>query len=190
MSDVTHTKPVAVAAPPFFTSAALADLRGDAVLVAMYFVSAEQGATSSLSGPQSTSGCTTGVTCSASPPLSCHGCPHAASWSEVCSQAVRPVAFGVYVAGEPAINAAIAIEEAGGLGDHHAQHATATTAQLPPRCRGYSSRPGLLTGTMVAGVTLGGLLGCSSARPRPLRFASAYVVSACPWRRSASSASV
>ena len=37
------------------------------------------------------------------------------------------VAFGVaYVVGEPSINAAIAIEEAGGLGDHHADHPTAS----------------------------------------------------------------
>ena len=77
------------------------------------------------------------------------------------------VAFGVaYVVGEPAINAAIAIEEAGGLGDHHADHPAAARRQLrlPPRCRGsLQSTVGLLTGTMVAGVTLGGLLGVLSA---------------------------
>jgi predicted cobalt transporter CbtA len=75
------------------------------------------------------------------------------------------VAFGVaYVVGEPSINAAIAIEEAGGLGDHHADHPTASdssaAAEVP---RVLQSTVGLLTGTLVAGVTLGGLLGVLSA---------------------------
>jgi Probable cobalt transporter subunit (CbtA) len=75
------------------------------------------------------------------------------------------IAFGVaYVAGEPAINAAIAMEESGGLGDHHAQHPTADdssgAAEVP---RLLQSTLGLLTGTLVAGVTLGGLLGVLSA---------------------------
>jgi predicted cobalt transporter CbtA len=75
------------------------------------------------------------------------------------------IAFGVaYVAGEPAINAAIAIEESGGLGDHHAHHPTADdssgAAEVP---RLLQSTFGLLTGTLVAGVTLGGLLGVLSA---------------------------
>jgi hypothetical protein len=74
------------------------------------------------------------------------------------------VAFGVaYVVGEPSINAAIAIEESGGLGDHHA-HPTANdssgAAEVP---RSLQSTVGLLTGTLVAGVTLGGLLGVLSA---------------------------
>ena len=75
------------------------------------------------------------------------------------------IAFGVaYVAGEPAINAAIAIEESGGLGNHHADHPTATEdaagTEVP---RPLQSTLGLLTATMVAGVTLGGLLGVLSA---------------------------
>lgn len=75
------------------------------------------------------------------------------------------VAFGVaYVVGEPAINAAIAIEEAGALADHHAHHPTAEdssgAADVP---RLLQSTLGLLTGTLVAGVTLGGLLGVLSA---------------------------
>jgi predicted cobalt transporter CbtA len=75
------------------------------------------------------------------------------------------VAFGVaYVVGEPSINAAIAIEESGGLGDHHAQHAPADdssgAAEVP---RVLQSTAGLLTGTLVVGVTLGGLLGVLSA---------------------------
>ncbi len=74
------------------------------------------------------------------------------------------VAFGVaYVVGEPSINAAIEIEESGGLGDHHA-HPTANdssgAAEVP---RLLQSTVGLLTGTLVAGVTLGGLLGVLSA---------------------------
>jgi predicted cobalt transporter CbtA len=75
------------------------------------------------------------------------------------------MAFGVaYVAGEPAINAAIAIEESGALSDHHAHHATAgedAGATEVPRL--LQSTFGLLTGTLVAGVTLGGLLGVLSA---------------------------
>jgi predicted cobalt transporter CbtA len=75
------------------------------------------------------------------------------------------VAFVVaYLVGEPAINAAIAIEEAGGLGDHHAHHPAAiegSAASVVPRV--LQSTAGLLTGTMVAGVTLGGLLGVLSA---------------------------
>ena len=75
------------------------------------------------------------------------------------------IAFGVaYVAGEPAINAAIAIEESGALSDHHAHHATAgedAGATEVPRL--LQSTLGLLTGSLVAGVTLGGLLGVLSA---------------------------
>ena len=75
------------------------------------------------------------------------------------------VAFGVaYLVGEPAINAAIAIEEAGGLGDHHANHAAVSEGSAAGEVpRILQSTAGLLTGTMVAGVTLGGLLGVLSA---------------------------
>ena len=75
------------------------------------------------------------------------------------------VAFGVaYLAGEPAINAAIAIEQAGGLGDHHANHAAVSEGSAAGEVpRILQSTAGLLTGTMVAGVTLGGLLGVLSA---------------------------
>ena len=74
------------------------------------------------------------------------------------------VAFGVaYVVGEPSINAAIEIEESGGLGDHHA-HPTASDSTSPAEVsRILQSTVGLLTGTLVAGVTLGGLLGVLSA---------------------------
>src|SRR5687767_286547 len=75
------------------------------------------------------------------------------------------IAFGVaYVAGEPAVNAAIAIEESGALSDHHAHHAPAgedAGATEVPRL--LQSTLGLLTGSLVAGVTLGGLLGVLSA---------------------------
>jgi predicted cobalt transporter CbtA len=75
------------------------------------------------------------------------------------------VAFGVaYVVGEPAINAAIAIEESGGLGNHHAHHPTASDSTSAAEVsRLLQSTVGLLTGTLVAGVTLGGLLGVLSA---------------------------
>jgi predicted cobalt transporter CbtA len=62
------------------------------------------------------------------------------------------VGFGVaYVLGEPSINAAIAIEESGHGG------AEETVA------RSLQSTLGLLTGTAVAGITLGGLVGVLSA---------------------------
>lgn len=62
------------------------------------------------------------------------------------------VAFGVaYLVGEPSVNAAIAIEEsAHGAGE-----------EVVPRS--LQSTVGLLTGTAVAGVTLGGLVGVLSA---------------------------
>jgi predicted cobalt transporter CbtA len=61
------------------------------------------------------------------------------------------VAFGVaYVVGEPSVNAAIAIEESAHGGE-----------ELVPRS--LQSTVGLLTGTTVAGVTLGGLVGVLSA---------------------------
>lgn len=52
MSSVIHTPPVAVARPPFSVQQVLPWLIFAAMLllVAMYFVSAEQGATSLLSG--------------------------------------------------------------------------------------------------------------------------------------------
>ncbi len=75
------------------------------------------------------------------------------------------VAFGVaYAIGEPSINAAIAIEESAGSGHDHADEPTASdrseSTEVP---RSLQSTAGLLTGTMVAGVTLGGLVGVLSA---------------------------
>ena len=62
------------------------------------------------------------------------------------------VAFGVgYFLGEPWVNAAIALEESAHGGGE----------ELIPRS--LQSTAGLLTGTMVAGVTLGGLVGVISA---------------------------
>jgi predicted cobalt transporter CbtA len=80
------------------------------------------------------------------------------------------VAFGVaYAVGEPSVNAAIAIEESGAIeeaagGHHHGEEATvseeAAAAVVP---RSLQSTLGLLTGTTIAGVTLGGLVGVLSA---------------------------
>jgi len=78
------------------------------------------------------------------------------------------VAFGVgYVVGEPSVNAAIALEESGthdrgtaevepGAAHDSADHDTAVPRSL-------QSTVGLLTATIVAGTTLGGLLGVLSA---------------------------
>jgi predicted cobalt transporter CbtA len=81
------------------------------------------------------------------------------------------IAFGVaYAVGEPSVNAAIAIEETGaieesdGSGEHYAEEAAASedsTATVVPRS--LQSTVGLLTGTTIAGVTLGGLVGALSA---------------------------
>jgi predicted cobalt transporter CbtA len=75
------------------------------------------------------------------------------------------VAFGVaYVVGEPSVNVAIAFEESGGSGHHHEAEPTTndgtTAAEVP---RSLQSTAGLLTATMVGGVTLGGLVGVIGA---------------------------
>jgi predicted cobalt transporter CbtA len=80
------------------------------------------------------------------------------------------IAFGVaYAVGEPSVNAAIAIEESGAIeesagGHHHGEEARASeesaAAEVP---RSLQSTIGLLTGTTIAGVTLGGLVGVLSA---------------------------
>lgn len=71
-------------------------------------------------------------------------------------------AFGVaYVVGEPSVSAAIALEESGSVGHTHADQPAGVESptQVP---RTVQATAGLLTGTVVAGVTLGGLLGVLS----------------------------
>jgi predicted cobalt transporter CbtA len=80
------------------------------------------------------------------------------------------MAFGVaYVVGEPSVNAAIAVEESGGSSHDHADDDQASqpdagggsaATEVP---RSLQSTAGLLTATMAAGVTLGGLVGVLSA---------------------------
>jgi predicted cobalt transporter CbtA len=73
-------------------------------------------------------------------------------------------AFGVaYVVGEPSLSAAIALEEAGGA--EHAHAGVTAPEHLPDTVvpRSLQSTVGLATGTVVAGVTLGGVLGVLSA---------------------------
>ena len=68
-------------------------------------------------------------------------------------------AFGVaYAVGEPSLNAAIALE--GADHEHTAQAASETAHDVP---RSLQSTVGLASGTIVAGATLGGLLGVLSA---------------------------
>jgi len=81
------------------------------------------------------------------------------------------VAFGVaYLVGEPSVNDSIAIEESGGAAHDHAadDHAAddpaaeSSTSDEPAATevpRSLQSTAGLLTATLVAGVTLGGLVG-------------------------------
>jgi predicted cobalt transporter CbtA len=74
------------------------------------------------------------------------------------------ITFGVaYAVGEPSVNAAIAIEESAG-GHNHGEDTAASdesvAAEVP---RVLQSTVGLLTGTLIAGVTLGGLVGVLSA---------------------------
>jgi predicted cobalt transporter CbtA len=76
------------------------------------------------------------------------------------------VAFGVaYVVGEPSVNAAIAFEESVGLDHGHAADEPAASEEAPSTevPRSLQSTLGLLTATVVAGVTLGGLVGVISA---------------------------
>ena len=81
-------------------------------------------------------------------------------------------AFGVaYVVGEPSVRAAIALEDSAGghshgtettdAGEHAAADAPAPGEVAVPRS--LQSTLGLLTGLLVAGVTLGGLVGVVSA---------------------------
>jgi predicted cobalt transporter CbtA len=85
------------------------------------------------------------------------------------------VAFGVaYVAGEPSVDAAIAIEQAGGGSHEHDPaatadgHDTAVGSEGPGKNeaavpRSLQSTLGLLTATAVTGTTLGGLVGVLAA---------------------------
>jgi hypothetical protein len=75
-------------------------------------------------------------------------------------------AFAVaYVVGEPSVRAAIAIEQAGEehANDGHARAGTAEPAAAEEVPRSLQSTAGLLTGTLVGGVTIGGLVGVLSA---------------------------
>ncbi|CAA9416855.1 MAG: Predicted cobalt transporter CbtA [uncultured Propionibacteriaceae bacterium] len=75
------------------------------------------------------------------------------------------VAFGVaYLVGEPSLNAAIAVEQTSpGVGTDHSHDSAATEQSGGQVSRTLQSTLGLLTGTVVAGVTLGGLVGVLSA---------------------------
>jgi Probable cobalt transporter subunit (CbtA) len=71
------------------------------------------------------------------------------------------VAFGVaYVIGEPSVNASIAIEESGA---HSHEDTTMPAEHETVVPRSLQSTVGLLTGTAVAGTTIGGLVGVLSA---------------------------
>jgi predicted cobalt transporter CbtA len=75
------------------------------------------------------------------------------------------LSFGVaYVVGEPPVRASIALEESGAGHSHGAEESEETPAteevEVP---RSLQSTLGLLTGMLVAGVTLGGLVGVVSA---------------------------
>ncbi len=196
MSEATHPKPVAVAPPPFSLSQVLP------WLIFAACCSWSPCTSSPLSrapprcspAPASMSGSTTGATCSASPATEAAAMTSARNFlvrGLLAGLVAGLVAFGVaYVVGEPSVNAAIAIEESGGSGHDHADDPTASDA--PPVTevpRSLQSTAGLLTATLVAGVTLGGLVGVLSALPWAASVVSAYAVSPCPWPRSASSAS-
>jgi len=80
------------------------------------------------------------------------------------------VAFGVaYVVGEPQVDAAIAIEESGGVGHHHApaaaehEHAASEDELTTEVSRRTQSTWGLLTGTVGIGLALGGITSLAAA---------------------------
>jgi hypothetical protein len=161
MSEAIHAKPVAVAAPTFSQpGAAMVDLRSDSSPL-------NKVRPPSLPARQCTSGSTTGVTCSASPATE----PAMTSARDFVVRGLLAgliaglVAFGVaYVVGEPSVNVAIAFEESGGSGHHYEAEPTTNdgtaAAEVP---RSLRSTAGLLTATMVGGVTLGGLVGVIGA---------------------------
>ena len=74
------------------------------------------------------------------------------------------LAFGVaYVVGEPSVRAAVALEAAGGAHSHDSADGGAQShgeAEVP---RSLQETAGLLTGTALTGITLGGLVGVLSA---------------------------
>jgi predicted cobalt transporter CbtA len=74
------------------------------------------------------------------------------------------VAFGVaYAVGEPSVNAAIVIEESAGGHDHGEETMVSEESAAAEVPRSLQSTIGLLAGTTIAGVTLGGLVGVLSA---------------------------
>jgi predicted cobalt transporter CbtA len=69
-----------------------------------------------------------------------------------------------YLVGEPSVNAAIALEGTGHAATEPGHHASGQALPGEPVVpRSLQSTAGLLTGTVVAGVTLGGLVGVLSA---------------------------
>ena len=169
MSQATQTESVAIATPPFSLIQVLPWLifAGMLALVALYFISAEQGAASLFSGTAVHEWVHDGRHLLGFPPLS----QAVTSARDFLIRGLFAglfaglVAFGVaYAIGEPSIDAAIAIEESAGSGHDHADEPTASdrsdATEVP---RSLQSTAGLLTGTMVAGVTLGGLVGVLSA---------------------------
>jgi predicted cobalt transporter CbtA len=73
-------------------------------------------------------------------------------------------AFGVaFVVGESSVNASIAVEDSATAGHSHGAPAEPAPADDVVVPRSLQSTLGLLTGTTVAGVTLGGLVGVLSA---------------------------
>lgn len=74
------------------------------------------------------------------------------------------LAFGVaYLVGEPPVRAAIALESAAGGHSHHAPDAGAHDHGATEVPRSLQETAGLLTGTVLTGVTLGGLVGVLGA---------------------------
>jgi Probable cobalt transporter subunit (CbtA) len=74
------------------------------------------------------------------------------------------VAFGVaYVVGEPPVNAAIGLEEAAGHTHDETTTAHSHDEETAVVSRALQATAGLLTATVVAGTTLGGLMGVLSA---------------------------
>lgn len=78
------------------------------------------------------------------------------------------ITFGVaYAVGEPSVDAAVALEQSGAAGHPHADgtaaHEHADPADETAVPRSLQSTVGLLSATVVAGATVGGLLGVLSA---------------------------
>ncbi len=155
VAQPTVTAPVVPVKLPLKAIAPWAVFFGVLMLVLLYFVGAEQGATSVFTARTSTSGCTTPATCSASPATEA-GDAATMNSATVRNLLVRGMLAGLcagvlallvaYFLGEPTVDSAVGFEEA-----HSHEHEVEVVS------RALQSTAGLATGVLVYGVAFGGI---------------------------------